>query len=76
MSQAYVIEINDVTVGLVVLQDMKRTQKQGYRFYASSLPFRAIEGKIFSSPAKAHRAARAVYGRQSALTKFPISAFA
>jgi hypothetical protein len=60
MNNAYVIEIDDQTVGLIVRQG-DGTERQRYRFYASAASLRAIEGKFFGSPNKAYRAALTVY---------------
>jgi len=57
MSEAYVIEIEDRAVGVVV------REAGGYRFFASRARFAALENKVFGSPEKAHRAALQITGR-------------
>ncbi len=59
MSNAYVIEIDDVAVGVVVRQGEADGGRR-YSFYAANAPFRSIEGKIFRRPDKARRAAVAL----------------
>jgi hypothetical protein len=63
MSHAYVIEINEEAVGLVVLQSGGAARERGYRFYAARPSYRAIEGRIFGSPGKAQKAAVALAGK-------------
>ena len=64
MSHAYVIEINEEAVGLVVRQLTDAQKDRGYRFYASTPPFRVIEGKVFGSPSQAYKAAVALRGKE------------
>jgi hypothetical protein len=64
MSHAYVIEINEEAVGLVVLQSGAAARERGYRFYAARPFYRAIEGRIFGSPGKAQKAAVALAGKE------------
>jgi hypothetical protein len=51
MADAYVIETASGTAGIVARDTV------GFRFYASTPPFYDLEGKRFSSPAAARRAA-------------------
>jgi hypothetical protein len=60
MPTAYVIELNDEAIGIVVRRKGKAKDLCGYRFYASFPRFRPIEGRIFSVPAHAQKAARAL----------------
>lgn len=50
MSDARVIEIGEEAVGLVARDE------RGYRFYAATSAFLALEGKVFATTAKAQRA--------------------
>lgn len=68
MTHAYVIEIEDETVGLIVQRNGDGEKAQGYRFYAASPRFRAIEGRIFGGPEKARKAAAALYEKPSSKT--------
>jgi hypothetical protein len=49
---AFIIEIAESAVGVVVLQD------DGYRFFACNPQAQALDGRIFKSPAQAEREAR------------------
>ena len=60
MTDAYVIEIDEDAVGLVVRESRGSGRGQGYRFYASLKGFQSLEGKIFSNPESARRSARDV----------------
>jgi hypothetical protein len=62
MSNAYVIEIDDVAVGVVVRQGEADGGRR-YCFYAANAPFRSIEGKAFRTPDKARKAAIALMGK-------------
>ncbi len=59
MSDAYVIEIDDVAVGVVVRQGEAEGGRR-YCFYAANVPFRSIDGKVFPTPDKARKAAVAL----------------
>lgn len=59
MPHAYVIEIDDVAVGLVVRQGEIDGGRR-YCFYAAGAPCRSIEGKLFHTPDKARKAAIAL----------------
>ena len=65
MSNAYVIEIREEAVGIVVSQGGRSTEPCGHRFYAASPLFRPIEGRIFSAPAQAQKAAAALDAARS-----------
>jgi hypothetical protein len=51
MSDNFIIEINSQAVGIVVRND------DGYRFFAASHRFNALEGQLFRSANDAERAA-------------------
>jgi hypothetical protein len=72
MTHAYVIEINEEAVGIVVRQDETPT-RSGYLFYAASPRYRPIEGKIFSAPAKAQKAAIALCAKPSDLARASVA---
>ena len=55
MSNAYVIEINDEAIGLVVREDNEYNDRYSYRFYASSSQFLSLDGQIFNNPEKARK---------------------
>lgn len=59
MSDAYVIEVADETVGIVVRLDNEKT----FRFHASLPRYYPLDGKIFSAPRDAERAARIQFRR-------------
>lgn len=59
MSDAYVIEVADETAGIVVRLESEKS----FRFHASSPRFFPLDGKIFSAPRDAERAALAQFGR-------------
>ena len=52
---AYVVEVDDETVGIVV-----RDEDASFRFYAAARTFDALEQRRFSSPRAAQRAAHAL----------------
>ena len=56
MSHAYVIEIDEVAVGVVVRQ-REIDGGRRYCFYSANAPFYSIEGKLFQTPEKARKAA-------------------
>lgn len=60
MSDAYVIEVADETAGIVVRQGGEKT----YRFHASLPRYYPLDGKLFSQPRDAERAALAHFGRR------------
>jgi hypothetical protein len=51
MSDAYIIEVGSQAAGIVV-----RTE-DGYRFFAATHRFNALEGQLFRNPGLAERAA-------------------
>lgn len=59
MSDAYVIEIGENAVGVVV------REARGYRFHAAKRPFHSLEGKLFNTASEAHGAAINVYARST-----------
>lgn len=60
MTDAYVIEIGEDAVGLVVRESRGSRREKGYRFYASVKGYQSLEGKIFSNPESARRSAKVV----------------
>lgn len=60
MTDAYVIEIGEDAVGLVVRESRGARREKGYRFYASVKGYQSLEGKIFSNPESARRSAELV----------------
>ena len=52
MSKAYVIEIDEEAAGLVT------AEKDGFRFFAATRAYHALEGVLFRTPREAERAAR------------------
>jgi hypothetical protein len=52
MASAHVIEVGEITAGIVVFE------QGGFRFFASERPFHALEGALFRSADQAERAAR------------------
>jgi hypothetical protein len=59
MSDSFVIEVADETAGIVVRQESEKT----YRFHASLPRYYPLDGKLFSAPRDAERAALAQFGR-------------
>ncbi len=57
MVDAYVIEIGDEAIGLVVREEQNTRQKLAFRFYASSKNFHHLDGRAFPSPENAKRSA-------------------
>jgi hypothetical protein len=51
MSDTYIIEVGSQAAGIVV------RAAQGYRFFAASQHFNALEGQLFRNPREAERAA-------------------
>lgn len=60
MTDAYVIEIGEDAVGLVVRESRGARREKFYRFYASVKGYQSLEGKIFSNPESARRSAELV----------------
>jgi hypothetical protein len=59
MSDAFIIEVADETAGIVVRQGGEKS----YRFHASLPRYFPLDGKVFSAPRDAERAALAQFGR-------------
>jgi len=53
MSEGYVVEIEDETIGIVVRQEGERC----FRFHASAKEFHALDGSVHANPLAAQRAA-------------------
>ena len=68
MSQAYIIEIGDIAVGLVVKENANK-HGSSYRFYASAADFLSLEGRMFDNPEKATKTALALH--RSVLSSYP-----
>jgi hypothetical protein len=62
MNQAYIIEVGDKAVGLVVKEN-ENNRGSSYRFYASATDFLILEGRMFDNPAKATKTALALHRR-------------
>jgi len=60
MSDAYVIEVADETVGIVVRQASERA----FRFHAALPRYYSLDGHIFNAPRDAERAVIAHLGRK------------
>jgi hypothetical protein len=59
MPEAYIIEIDDRTAGIIA------RDQRGYRFYASDRNFDGLEGREFRNARDAERAARALLRQRS-----------
>ncbi len=57
MTDAYVIEIGEEAIGLVVREAESAQRRNYFRFYASVKGFQSLEGKSFTSPESAKRSA-------------------
>lgn len=57
MTDAYVIEIGEEAIGLVVRETEITHRSRSYRFYASKKGFQTLEGKMFPNPESARRSA-------------------
>lgn len=64
MTDAYVIEIGEEAIGLVVREASGSRACKGYRFYASTKGYQSLEGKIFSNPESARRSAKVLAERK------------
>ncbi len=53
MCTAYIIEIGEEAAGIVA------AEQRGYRFYAATRAYFALEGTLFTTPRQAEMAARA-----------------
>ncbi len=54
MSDAYIIEIDDLAAGIV------QRERGGFRFRAAHADFYRLEGRLYATPWKAQRAAEAI----------------
>lgn len=61
MPEAYIIEINDHTAGIVT------RDKRGFRFFSCERLFDSLEGREFRSARDAERAARALLSNRPRL---------
>ncbi len=61
MSHAYLIEIEQDTVGLII------REAEGFRFYATRRSLSALQTDVFDTAHEAHDAIRALHGRSGAL---------
>jgi hypothetical protein len=52
MSESYVIEVDDLSAGIVV------RERAGYRFFAAAFQFFRLDGQVFGSVSRAERAAQ------------------
>jgi hypothetical protein len=51
MSESYVIEVDDLSAGIVV------RERAGYRFFAAAFQFFRMDGQVFGTVSRAERAA-------------------
>lgn len=58
MSDNYVIEVRPKSAGITVQAGIVVRDDEGFRFFAASHAFDALEGRVFKSPRAAERAAR------------------
>jgi hypothetical protein len=65
MTQAYIIEIESRTAGIVARDE------QGYRFFSSDRAFDGLEGREFRSARDAERAARTLLQQRRHLLTSP-----
>ncbi len=65
MTQAYIIEIESRTAGIVARDE------QGYRFFSSDRTFDGLEGREFRSARDAERAARTLLQQRRHLMANP-----
>jgi len=70
MTQAYIIEIENRTAGIVARDD------RGYRFFSSDRTFDGLEGHEFRSARDAERAARTLLQQRRHLFANPSTASA
>ena len=69
MPEAYIIEIENRTAGIVA------RDQRGYRFFASDRDFDQLEGRAFANARNAERAARALLRqRRQASSKLSFAA--
>ncbi len=67
MTQAYIIEIESLTAGIVARDE------RGYRFFSSDRTFDGLEGREFRSARDAERAARMLLQQRRHLLANPSS---
>jgi hypothetical protein len=72
MTDAYVIEIGEEAIGLVVRETENVHRSRSYRFYASKKGFHILEGKMFPNPESARRSA--IYVSEQKLQASPVIA--
>jgi hypothetical protein len=65
MTQAYIIEIESRTAGIVARDE------RGYRFFSSDRTFDGLEGREFRSARDAERAARTLFQQRRHLVAVP-----
>jgi hypothetical protein len=58
MSDNYVIEVRPRSAGVTIQAGIVVRDGQGFRFFAASRVFDALDGQIFKSPRAAEHAAR------------------
>jgi sulfonate transport system substrate-binding protein len=58
MSDNYVIEVRPKSAGITVQAGIVVRDGEGFRFFAASRAFHALEGQVFKTPRAAERAAR------------------
>ena len=61
MSDAYVIEVADETVGIIVRQESERA----FRFHAALPRYFSLDGHVFNAPRDAERAVLAHLNRKT-----------
>jgi hypothetical protein len=64
MTDAYVIEIDEDAIGLVVREASESRAGKGYRFYASVKHYQSLEGKLFPNPESARRSAKVLFAER------------
>ena len=67
MSDAYVIEVDEEAIGLVVRDETARNRRS-FRFYSSVKRFQSLEGKSFPSPKSAKRSVLAIAEQPNSTT--------
>lgn len=67
MAEAYVIEVDEEAIGLVVRDETARNHLS-FHFYSSAKRFQSLEGKSFPSPKSAKRSALAIAEQPNSTT--------
>ena len=67
MASAHVIEVGEITAGIVVLEH------GGFRFFASERAFSSLEGAVFRTADQAARAARERLRPRKTLSRVPLT---